>query len=488
MNLIKSTSKVLYKFMILIGIILMIPMVMILFYNEDLKYIFSFLIPAILSIIFGIICYYYSFKFDKNNESFNIKNGSIVVLFMWVYSFFLGSLPFVIGKQLTFVQALFESISGWTTTGLSTMDVRYVPKIFLFYRSFMQYCGGVGFVLIMVMFFHEKQAMILFDAEGHPDKLAPNLKKTVKKIILIYIFYLIIGIFFYCIFGMNLFEAINHSMCSLSTGGFSTRYDSIGAYNNIYIEAITILLMVIGTTNFAVLLLIFQKKFKQFLCVSEIKLFATIIIIAVPILVASLTSGIYIGLLKGFRISIFNIVSALSTSGYSTVSYSNWPAFSIGLLIILMLIGGGIGSTAGGIKLTRVYVVYKVLKENIKIKLSTSRMVSVPYYYRAQGKTYIDKFVESEIFCFVLMYIVIFFTGSLLITLSENCSIDFAMFEFASSLGTVGLSIGITGPTTNNFTLVIEMIGMFLGRLEIFIIIVGINSVINSIKEKFLLK
>jgi trk system potassium uptake protein TrkH len=177
---------------------------------------------------------------------------------------------------------------------------------------------------------------------------------------------------------------------------------------------------------------------------------------------------------------MFNIVSALSTSGFSTMSYAKWPAFSIGMMIVLMIIGGGIGSTAGGLKLTRVYLMLRIMKENIKSRLSSSRTVSNPFFYRAQGKTYIDKSLESDTVGFIFCYMVIYVIGSLLITLSASCSLNDAMFDFASSLGTVGLSIGLTGPNTNNATLLIEMIGMLLGRLEIFIVIIGFRL---SIKE-----
>lgn len=467
------------KLMVLVSLFITLPLVVIPFYPEDFKYIPSFLLPGLVSAVLGIIIGFVT-RSTNNDETFTTKRGSVTVLFIWLYSFFIGALPFVLGGQLTFVQALFESVSGWTTTGLSTMDVREVPKIYLFYRSFMQYCGGLGFVMVMVMLIQGKQAMSLFSAEGHSDQLVPNLGKTARTIFLMYMMYLLIGTGGYVIFGMSVFDAVNHAMCALSTGGFSTEYDSIGAYNSIAIEAVTIFLMIIGTTNFAVLLLISKRKFKQVAKVSEVRFLFLLLIITVPLVAGSLASGLYIGIGEGFRLSVFNIVSALSTSGFSTMSYAQWPAFSIGMMIVLMIVGGGIGSTAGGMKLTRVYLMYRIMKENIKKRLSASRTVSNPYFYRAQGKTYIDKSLESDTVGFIFLYIVIFVIGSLLITLTASCSLSDAMFEFASSLGTVGLSIGLTGPTTNNLTLIVEMIGMLLGRLEIFIVIIGIHL---SIKQ-----
>lgn len=464
----------------LVSLLVVAPLFVLPIYPEDMKYILSFLIPGALSFLFGVgVCILTQNK--NSEEAFTAKRGSITVLLIWLYSFFIGAFPFVLGGQLSFMQALFESVSGWTTTGLSTMDVTTVPKIYLFYRSFMQYCGGLGFVMVMVMLIQGKEAMGLYSAEGHSDQLVPNLGRTARTIFLMYLAYLFMGTFAYVMAGMSVFDAVNHAMCALSTGGFSTQYDSIGAYNSMAIEVVTIFLMVIGTTNFAVLLLLAKRRFKQVAKVSEIRFLFMLLIITVPVVAASLASGLYISFGDGLRFSLFNIISALSTSGFSTMSYAQWPAFSIGIMLLLMIIGGGIGSTAGGMKLTRVYLMLRIMKENIKRRLFSSRVVSNPYFFRAQGKTYIDKSLESDTVGFIFCYMSIFIIGSLLITLSEGASLTDAMFEFASSLGTVGLSIGLTGPTTTNATLLIQMIGMLLGRLEIFIVIIGIHLSIKQI-------
>lgn len=470
------------KLMLLVSFLVILPVFILPFYPEEVKYLSAFLIPGLISVLLSVIISNIT-PSNGREEPFTAKRGSITVLFIWLYSFFIGALPFLFGNQLTFVQALFESVSGWTTTGLSVMDVRVVPNVFLFYRSFMQYCGGLGFVMVMVMVIQGKQAMSLYNAEGHPDKLAPNLGKTARTIFAMYMIYLIIGTSAYILFGMPVFDAVNHAMCALSTGGFSPQYDSIGAYNSLAIEAITIFLMIIGTTNFAVLLLLAKRKFKQVTRVSEIRFLFLLLIITVPIVAGSLASQLYLSFGEGLRLSLFNIVSALSTSGFSTMSYTQWPSFSIGMMIVLMIIGGGIGSTAGGMKLTRAYLMLRILQENIKGRVSSTRTISNPTFYRAQGKTHIDKSIVSDTVGFIFCYMIIFITGSLLITLSASCSLSDAMFEFASSLGTVGLSIGITGPTTNNMTLIIEMIGMLLGRLEIFIVIIGIHLSIKVVSD-----
>lgn len=484
MKKIISNSSNYGKLMLLVSVLVIVPILVLPFYPEEMKYLSAFLITGVLSVVLALIVCFLSQKNENGmEEAFLTKSGSIIVLFTWLYGFFMGALPFVFSGQLTFVQALFESVSGWTTTGLSVMDVSITPNVFLFHRSFMQFCGGLGFVMMMVMIVHGKQAMSLYNAEGHPDKLVPNLGKTARTIFGMYVIYLLIGTVLYMIFGMNLLDAVTHAMCALSTGGFSTKVDSIGAYHSLAIEAITIILMLIGTTNFAVLLLLSKRKIKQVLRVSEVRFMFLLLFITVPSIAGSLFFGMYLNIGESIRQSLFNVVSALSTSGFSTMSYTEWPVFSIEVMILLMIIGGGIGSTAGGMKLTRVYLMFRMIKENMKKRLHSTRTISNPYFYRAQGKTYIDKGLESDTVGFIFCYIVIYVIGTLLITLTAKCSLSDAMFEFASSLGTVGLSIGITGPSTNAATLVIEMIGMMLGRLEIFIVIIGFHLSIKNIKN-----
>lgn len=473
------------KLMILTGLLIAFPLIVLLFYPSEAHYAYAFIIPSLISIIIGFIVGL-MLNHDEGNLQWShiMKYGSLTVLFAWGYGFFVSAIPFVISGQLTFVQALFESVSGWTTTGLSVMDVTITPRIFLFYRSFMQFCGGLGFVMVMVMFIQGKQSMNLYNAEGHPDKLMPNLKRTARTIFLMYLLFLIVGTLSYIIFGMEPFDSINHAMASLSTGGFSTKADSIGAYNSLATEIITIVLMLIGTTNFAVLLLIVKMKFERALRVSEVRFMFGLLAVSVPLTALILFSTLYMSVSESIRTALFNVVSALSTTGFSTMSYTNWPPTSIGILILLMLIGGGFGSTAGGIKLTRVYLLLRATLENIRKRLSPARHVKAPSYYKAQGKVLIDNDTIIDTIGFVSCYIIIYVIGTLLITFTANSSLTEAMFEFASSLGTVGLSIGLTGPTTGSATLIVLIVGMILGRLEIFIVLTGIYYGASVLKKQ----
>ena len=332
--------------------------------------------------------------------------------------------------------------------------------------------------MMIIMLVNDRYSMDLFNAEGHPDKLMPNLGRTARMILLMYLCFLGAGTIAYAIAGMPVFDGICHAMCSLSTGGFSTKLNSIGEYNSFAIECVTVVLMLLGTTNFAVLLLAVKGKWKRVIQVSEVRFM--FILLAISILLTGCSLLSIMPVQDAFRHAFFNTASALSTSGYATMSYANWPSFARGMLILLMLVGGGLGSTAGGIKLTRVYLLIRMVCLNVRKKMQPGRCVESPSYYRAQGKTRIDDEVCLDTAGFIGCYLFIYICGTMALTLACHCSLDEAMFEFASSLGTVGLSIGLTGPGTGSAVLLIEMAGMILGRLEIFIVIVGLCRAIQS--------
>ena len=498
MNLLESRKKILNtlkdsvsrgniygKVMLLIGALMIIPIIIIPFYPHELKHIYSFAIPSTISILSGVaVCRAKNRGVKSHEWQSSLQEGSLPVLFAWCYGIFMGAIPFVISKELPFIYALFESTNGWTTTGMTIAEVGSMPKIFLFHRSFMQYCGGLGFMLMILMLISGKQSTNLFNAEGHPDRLMPNIRQTGRTIFLIYNGFLIFGSLLYIFFGMSAFDALCHTMSALSTAGFTTQAESIGAYQSFAIEVITILLMLIGSTNFAVLLLLTRLQFKKILRVSEMRFMIFVIILFTFLIALGLIFEMKMSVGKGIHQALFSVVTVLTTTGYSTVNYLEWTPFAVFLLVILMNIGGSAGSTAGGIKLLRVYLMIRISHANIKEKLSPSNKITVLKYYRAQGKELIDNEVISDTLTFISCYAMVIVTGTLLITFFEKCSLSDALFEFASVFTTVGISNGLTSTTTSTATLIVEMVGMLLGRLEIMIVFIGIRAGISKIKNK----
>lgn len=448
--------------MVLEGVILLIPLLLLLFYPAEASYGYMFALPGVLSITGGcLVC-----RFHRQKEK---ARSSRIVTFIWLYGFFLAAVPFYLYGELTVAQALFESVSGFTTTGLSVLDVSALPRLFLFYRSFLQYVGGLGFVMMMLIFIQGKNSVDLYQAEGHPDKLMPNIGKTVKVIFLMYGFFLIVGTVLYTVFGMPVFDSLLHTMCALSTGGFSNRLESIGYYQSPAIELVTVLLMLIGMTNFSLLLLLLKGRVRAFLRASEIRFLGGLVILSVPVMTIYLTQGGYTPL-TGLRHAFFNAFSAVSTTGYATCSYSLWPEPAIGVMILLMLVGGGLGSTAGGIKLGRVVIVLKQLWKNICKKMKPERTVLLAHYHSGTDKETLSKERCEEASTYTCVYLLIFLAGTLALTTTAGSTLLEGAFEFASSLGTVGLSIGLTNDGTSSASLLVMMAGMILGRLEIFVL------------------
>lgn len=458
--------------MFVAGIILL-PIVILPFYADEIKFIVYFLVPAGIAGLLGFLL-----NKIKVPEDYRLTTGNAatVVVGIWIFATFFSSLPFILSGMLNFTQAYFEAMSGWTTTGLSVIDVSKAPKIFLIFRSIIQFFGGVGIVLIVVSALSESFGMTLFASEGHNNKLLPNLAKTARLIMKIYSGYFVAGTALYVIFGMPIFDAVNHSMAALSTGGFSTETLSIGAYESFAIELITIILMILGSTNFYANMLLVKGRYREFFKLGETRLVLFFTATVTPLIAFASLSALYGNFTTSLRISLFNVVSALTTTGFSTVSYNNWPDFSYLVMIVLMIIGGGIGSTAGGIKLERFYIIYKQICWSIKSKFMPERMVNKPAIYRAEGKAFITHDVYSESTNYALIFIAILIVGTSILTLT-GYGIKEALFEFASALGTVGLSIGVTSINTPSVALWTMTFGMLLGRLEIFVIFYAIINI-----------
>lgn len=369
-------NMVLGKMMDVVSFILLLPLPFIPFFKGEFYVAPAFIIPFFTSIIIA-------FVIDKIGFRFNAIYSTVT--FIWLYGFLLLSFPFFLSGDATFITALFESVSGLTTTGLSVLDVENLPKTLLLYRAVLQYIGGLGFVMMILLFYKGREEAELYEAEGHKDKVRPNIRKTAKAISLMYFIFLILGTFEYKIAGMTTLDSVVHSMCALSTGGFSNKALSIGAYDSVSVELITSQLMILGTLDFSLLLTLFTGRIRDFFRSTEIKTFLSLLSIASALMVLIL-------LVKGYdvpstlRITLFNTLSALSTTGFSTMDYTTLPEEAVFVMILLMVIGGGMGSTAGGIKLERFYIIFKSTTKSIKEKI-----------YPA-GTVFVDKMVTTQVF------------------------------------------------------------------------------------------
>ncbi|MFN2340907.1 MAG: TrkH family potassium uptake protein [Halanaerobium sp.] len=452
------------------GVAILSPLLFLIAYPEEVFLAPHFLLAAGLSILIGLGLYIYGNKHQEEDVELSLNEGSIIVIFSWLGAILFSAIPFITILDMNWTNSIFEVVSGWTTTGLSLVDVTKAPKLILIWRSIMQFFGGAGLAVIALSSLLPVHGMGLYMAEARSDKLLPHVKRSTMMIMKIYIFYTVAGIFLYYISGMPIFDSINHSMAAISTGGFSTQPDSIAHYNSLSIELVTNILMILGTINFATHYTLIKGKVKTFFKNAEIRLMITVLLLSTPIMMFFSLNSLYPKLGENFRITLFQVISALSTTGFSTIAFAGWPIFANFLIILLMLIGGGTGSTAGGIKQYRIYLIFKSIYWEIKEQFLPRRSVSSNYLWRGENKFYVKDQHVKDVANYILLYLFTFFAGVAVHTAYGYSLLD-SMFEFGSALGTVGLSIGLISPEAPAGIIWTQTIGMFLGRLEFFIIL-----------------
>jgi trk system potassium uptake protein TrkH len=384
---------------------------------------------------------------------------------------------------LNFTQGVFEAMSGLTTTGLSVVDVTAVPGCLLLWRSNMQLAGGAGLAIIMLAVFSLPVGAGLYRAEGRSDQLAPHVRASTRLVLLLYSGYALAGILGYRLAGTSWFDAVNHSFAAISTGGFSTRMQSIGHWDSPAVEAVSVVLMILGNLNFLTAWLLVRGKMRAFLRNGEIRTGAVLLPLCILLLFTIGTGSLYPSLDKRLRVAVFEAVSALTTTGFSTVGYTEWPASAFLVLVVLMLVGGGTCSTAGGIKKLRVYLLFKAVLWEVRRTLLPGRAVAEHSFYQGEDRQFVSDRLLSSIGSFVFLYLATWVAGSLLIC-CFGYPLGDALFEFASAVGTVGLSIGITSAGTPPAILWAETVGMFLGRLEFFVIFVALGNLAGKLRRR----
>ena len=468
-------------FMIVIGIIMMMPLISLFFDISEWQMSLNFLIPGLFLIITGLSFQKFFKKFEKSQLARH--QDAVLVVATWVIAILLSTIPLLL-LGYSFTHAAFEITSGYSTTGLSVVDVTQAPKLLLLYRSFLQFFGGVGFVLVLTSAISDKLGMRLYQAEGHNDRLVPNLVKSGRIIMRIYVFYILLGIFFYVVFGMPLFDAINHSISAVATGGFSTKAASIGYYQSLEIEIITMILMILGGTNFFIHLLLFRRKFKDVFSHIELKVFGIIAFVSILFGTLSVMNQMNLAFGESLRISSFQLISAITGTGYQNIDgFIALPSVLFFLIILTMILGAGTGSTAGGIKQYRIGLMAKAQYWQIKDMLSHKKTVRTKFINRLGKKMVIEQEDITQNYMFITTYIVVLLLGSFMIMLHGH-SFENSLFEFASTIGTVGLSVGILNASAPNVLLWTGTFGMFLGRLEFYVIFIAISKVVLDITHK----
>jgi trk system potassium uptake protein TrkH len=459
------------------GFLTLTPLLLLLFMPEELGQAAAFLLPGGLLAGAGLLLIV--FRPRSGIRHLDLAGGSMVVALAWTVVCAVSALPVRRLTGLPYLQSLFEAVSGWTTTGLSVVDVASAPRILLLWLSIMQLAGGAGLAIIMLAATSLPVGAGLYRAEGRSDQLVPHVIRSAKLVVLLYAAYAAVGIVAYVLAGMSVFDAVNHSFCAVSTGGFSTHPESIGYWDSPAVEAVSLPLMILGNLNFLTAYVLFRGRLRRFLANGEVKVMMVTLPTAVLVLFLLVTARAYPSLAKGARVAIFEAASALTTTGYSTVSYASWPPIGTYVLILLMLIGGGTCSTAGGIKQFRVYLLTRALFREIRQALLPRGAVTVIRAVQGEQEVFIDETQIRQAGLFLFLYLSTFLLGTGIMA-AYGIQLKDALFEFASTVGTVGLSVGVTSANLPAPILIAQIAGMLLGRLEFFVLFVAAGRALRG--------
>ena len=468
----KTVFYTLGTLQIVLGVFMLIPIIIQLIYSELDP---GFVSASIITIVFGVLFFLSNLDHDRNID---LPQAFILTALSWLSIAIFGSLPFIFSElNLSFTDAFFESMSGITTTGSTILtDIDNTPKGILLWRAILQWLGGIGIILmaITLMPIMNIGGMQLFkiSSSDNAEKILPKSKEVSLRLIIIYSLLTFTCAIFYKLFGMNYFDSLTHSMTTIATGGFSNYNESIGYFNSTLIEINATIFIILGSIPFITYIKYLNGDKKIFYKDAQINFFIKTIIISILIIFIFLIFKNYESDNFLLRDVVFNVVSILTGTGYVTANYSDWGGFPIIFFLILMFIGGCAGSTACGLKIFRIHILYKFFVLQLK-KYIYPRGVFVLKY----GDNVLNEKFISSIISFVFLYIIIFFLITALLSIS---GLDFitSISGAATAISNVGPGLGgMIGPNGNfsllpDFSKWVLSIGMILGRLELFAIIV----------------
>ena len=458
--------------LIILGIAMIVPLAFQLIYKELDS---TFVVSAIITITFGVLFFLSNIDHLK---SINTQQAFLLTALSWLSIAVFGSLPFFFSElNLSITDSFFESMSGITTTGATILsNIENSPKGILIWRAMLQWLGGIGVILmaITLMPIMNIGGMQLLKISSYDtsEKILPKSKQISLRLIMVYLFLTLFCAIFYKIFGMNFFDSITHSMTTIATGGFSNYDQSIGYFNNPYIEIISILFILLGSIPFILYIKFISDDKKIIFKDEQVKLFFKLSLFSILILFFYLIifnkdiSQVHI------RSVIFNVVSILTGTGYVTKEFDQWGNFPLIFFLILMFIGGCAGSTTCGIKVFRVHILYYFIRNQLLKIIYPRAIVNLKY----NNNKVEDKLIAS-IISFIYLYILIFFLLASLLTLT---GLDFitSISGAASSLSNVGPGLGNEIGPNSNYSGIPDQskwllsFGMILGRLEIFAILI----------------
>ena len=457
---------------IILGLSMIVPILAQFFYNQlDSGFISS----GLVTIVFGVLFLLSNFDHDKK---LNLPQAFLLTALSWLSIAVFGSLPFIFSEiELSITDAFFESMSGITTTGSTIItNLNETPKAILLWRGMLQWLGGIGIIvmaitLMPIMNIGGMQLFII-STSNTKEKILPKSKEISIRLIIVYLSLTLVCALFYKIFGMGFFDSIVHSMTTIATGGFSNYNESIGYFDSSLIELTSIVFIILGSIPFIAYIKYLNGDKKIFLNDTQIKTFIKIVIFSILLLFFYLSIKNQSFFEVNLRAISFNVISILTGTGYVTQNFSDWGHFPLIYFVILMFIGGCAGSTACGIKIFRVQILYQFISIQLKKIIYPRGIFKIKY----ENNNVDDKFLAS-IMSFIFLYILIFFIITALLSTSGLNFIT-SLSAAATSISNVGPGLGdIIGPN-GNFSQLSDVskwilsLAMILGRLELFAVLV----------------
>ena len=455
------------------ALLLLLPTAVSLYYNDaGLR---PLLISATISMILG-----YGLRFRKpKNQVIYAREGFAVVSLSWLLMSALGALPFWISQEIpVYIDAFFETVSGFTTTGASILTaVEGMSNGLLFWRSFTHWIGGMGVLVfaLAVLPMADNRSIHLMRAEvpgPTAGKLVPKMKDTAKILYTIYLGLTILQIFLLRLGGMSWFDSMIHTFGSAGTGGFSNRNLSVVAYGNPYFEWVIGIFMILFGVNFNLYFYLLVKNFRSVYKNEELRLYLGVIFAAVLAIAVNILP-LYEDLSYSLRASFFQVSSIITTTGFATADFNLWPSFSKSILLILMFFGASAGSTGGGIKISRILLIGRMIRREM-LRLLHPRSVGI---IKLEDKTVDDETLHG-VNIFILLYLVIIVVSLLALSL-DGFDFETNFSSIAACLNNIGPGFQVVGPMGNysSYSLLSKLVlsmNMLLGRLEIFPILLAL--------------
>ncbi len=449
---------------------LMIPAMLIGFVYSE-KEALSFAIPMAILLLIGLVL---GLKKPQNTVIY-VREGFFLVASAWIFMALVGALPFYFSGHFASIwDCIFEIVSGFTTTGASILaDPGSLPKCILFWRSFSHWVGGMGVLVFVLAIMPMSDSLHIMRAEVPGPvvgKLVPKIRQTAIILYALYAVMTVILIILLCIGKMPLFDSICHAFGTAGTGGFSVKTEGISYYNSAYIDIVISIFMLLFGINFNLFYLILIKKAKEAFKSEELKCYIVIVVVATVTIAVNLL-GEYGNIATALRTALFQVSSIITTTGYATADFALWPALPQSILVLLMIVGACAGSTGGGLKVSRVILLFKTFAQEMKHLLHPRSVTTV----RLEG-TAVENSIVRNTLVYFSMYIFIIIISTLVISLdgfdfTTNITAEIACFN------NIGPGLGTVGPMGNfsaysPLSKMVLTFNMLLGRLEIFPMIV----------------